>query len=189
MLTLLEHILADPWTHARWLNTLSYLEHVGARKLAACHHPTKVREEMLRHAAEEFRHAHFFKRQIAKVWPNVLSTYASLLGGRRTWYYLHRLDAAIARKTNAAGAYLLVSYAIEKRAEQIYPLYERLLRAAGIPIYLGALIREEAGHLEEVSGEMDAQIRALAPWACAIEESLYQEWLAHLRQECLTRTV
>ena len=53
-------------SHAKWLNTLSFLENCGARKIAACEHPTLVKEEMLKHAAEEFRHAHHLKRQIDK---------------------------------------------------------------------------------------------------------------------------
>ena len=44
-------IIAAPELHAKWLNTLSYLENCGARKIAACEHPTLVKEEMLKHAA------------------------------------------------------------------------------------------------------------------------------------------
>ena len=53
---LLDAIIPSPDLHAAWLNTLSYLENSGARLIAACEHPTGVKEEMLKHAAEEFRH-------------------------------------------------------------------------------------------------------------------------------------
>ena len=37
---ILPHLIAAPSLHAKWLNTLSYLENCGARKIAACEHPT-----------------------------------------------------------------------------------------------------------------------------------------------------
>lgn len=45
-------IVASTKLHSKWLNTLSYMENCGARKLAACEHPLLVKEEMLKHAAE-----------------------------------------------------------------------------------------------------------------------------------------
>lgn len=50
---MLQTIVADPFLHAQWLNTLSYLENCGARLMAGCEHPTLVRK-MFKHAAEEF---------------------------------------------------------------------------------------------------------------------------------------
>lgn len=64
---LLNTIIASDELHAKWLNTLSFLENCGARKIAACEHPTLVKEEMLKHAAEEFRHALHLKRQIGRI--------------------------------------------------------------------------------------------------------------------------
>ena len=60
-------IVKDPLLHGLWLNTLSYLENCGARMIAACEHPTLVKEEMLKHAAEEFRHAFYLKKQLARI--------------------------------------------------------------------------------------------------------------------------
>ena len=64
---LIQNIVSDPFLHALWINTLSYLENCGARKIASCEHPTAVKEEMLKHAAEEFRHAFFLKTQLRRV--------------------------------------------------------------------------------------------------------------------------
>ena len=55
---LIGSIVKSSSLHGLWINTLSYLENCGARMIAACEHPTLVKEEMLKHAAEEFRHAH-----------------------------------------------------------------------------------------------------------------------------------
>src|ERR1700761_1696107 len=91
---LLTAIVASNDLHAKWLNTLSYLENCGARKIAACEHPTLVKEEMLKHAAEEFRHAHYLKRQIQKLSSDPLPTYSlsHMLGGTATLHYLSALD-------------------------------------------------------------------------------------------------
>ncbi|MGZ3633296.1 MAG: hypothetical protein ACXU9U_03630 [Parachlamydiaceae bacterium] len=72
---LISTILANDYLHAKWINTLSYLENCGARMIAACEHPTLVKEEMLKHAAEEFRHAHHLKRQLAKLSVDPFETY------------------------------------------------------------------------------------------------------------------
>ena len=65
--SLLRLVIAHPDLHAKWLNTLSFLENCGARKIAMCEHKTLVKEEMLKHAAEEFRHAHDLKKQLLKI--------------------------------------------------------------------------------------------------------------------------
>src|SRR3984957_12933917 len=96
---LLSRIVAVPTLHARWLNTLSFLENCGARKIAACQHPTLVKEEMLKHAAEEFRHAHHLKRQIQKVSSDLMDTYSLsyMLGGTATLHYLSHLGLKVSR--------------------------------------------------------------------------------------------
>src|ERR1700758_2678612 len=87
---LLTIIVASDELHVKWLNTLSFLENCGARKIAVCEHPTLVKEEMLKHAAEEFRHAHHLKRQIDKINSFSLCDYSPhhILGGYQTLHYL-----------------------------------------------------------------------------------------------------
>src|SRR5436190_9666392 len=89
---LLTLIVASGELHGKWLNTLSFMENCGARKIAACEHPTLVKEEMLKHAAEEFRHAHYLKRQIARV-ATPIEDYSSttILGAMASHQYLSRL--------------------------------------------------------------------------------------------------
>lgn len=57
----LRKIIADERVEARWLNTISYLEYVGARKIfrsVATSHPSV---SVLDHLADETRHAAAFK--------------------------------------------------------------------------------------------------------------------------------
>lgn len=197
--TLLPLIIAHPFLHAKWINTLSYLENCGARKIAACQHPIKVQEELLKHAAEEFRHAHYLKKQIARVTSQRLGQYEvrQLLGGVVSLQYLNRLDLQVSRYLSQQAkipkskvketAYLLVTYAIELRASELYPIYERLLRACDAKVTVKSILLEEQEHLREMeaevnkldSGGMHSEI------ACKMEADLFKKWLMALEKELL----
>lgn len=171
-------VIADPSLHATWLNALSFLENCGARAIAHCEHPTLVPKELLKHAAEEFRHAYFFKAQIQKVYPPGLPDYrfASMLGGIQTYHFFTRLHLTICRYLKEEWAlrgdslrehaYLLVTYAIEKRAEEIYPAYQEALRAQNQPLSIVGIIRDEAHHLQEIEEGL--------PQLCSPEEMAHR---------------
>lgn len=182
----LESLLSNPLQHSKWLNTLSFWENCGARKLAACQHPTKVKEEMLKHAAEEFRHAHFLKQQIHRLEVPYLHDYClpSLLGGMDGYHYLDRLDVGISRLLNEKGHgkdlnYLLVTYAIERRAEEVYALYHQVLKQERSPIRIYSILLEEKEHLAEITEELSVWPEAskLCADACRIEAKLCGRWL------------
>lgn len=196
---LLEHVIANPCLHAKWLNTLSYLENSGARKIAACEHPTLVKEEMLKHAADEFRHAHYLKKQIQRTGA-ILSfpdySLSHILGGLHTLHYLHALDAKTCRylKTHfpqkgqhKAAAYILVTYAIELRAQELYPGYDALLRKKGSKVTVKSIALEEEEHLREMRREMElvGLQREHLHYACTIEASLCSNWLIACQGQCL----
>lgn len=186
----LEHILSSDLLHAKWLNTLSFLENAGARKIAACEHPTLVKEEMLKHAAEEFRHAHHLKRQIGKLQTPALEDYSkeNILGGLATFHYLNALDLGVSRLLTEfnlplkEGAYLLVTYAIEKRAEALYPIYHTLLKNRRSPISVKSILLEEKEHLQEMEEGLAhfPQGQTLSHLACSLERTLYENWLTAL---------
>lgn len=176
--------------HVKWLNTLSYLENCGARKIAGCEHPILVREEMLKHASEEFRHAHHLKKQIARISSDTPQSYAKneILGGAATFHYLNALDVQASRYLKGQGlaarhmkeaAYLLVTYAIELRAAELYPVYDRILRETSSPVTVKSILLEEKEHL----AEMTAGLKTLpdgvmhAEQICKIEGDLCRKWL------------
>lgn len=192
--TVLEKIVRCNELHAKWLNTLSYLENCGARKIAACEHPTLVKEEVLKHAAEEFRHAHYLKRQIQKLSTKEIPTYlpSEVLGGMETLNYLDSLDVKTCRYLKKLGfsresiretAYLLVTYAIELRAEALYPIYDAILRKESSRIAVKSILLEEKEHLNEMREGLqkipDGFIHAGN--ICAIENKLCSQWLHSLR--------
>jgi hypothetical protein len=187
---LLTAIVASDALHAKWLNTLSFLENCGARKIAACEHPTLVKEEMLKHAAEEFRHAHHLKRQIEKVSLHRMKTYSLslMLGGTFTLHYLTALDLKVSQYLKAIGlsknsvkeaAYLLVTYAIELRADELYRIYDEILRKAGSKVAVKSILLEEKEHLNEmIEGLKQLPSGFLhADHVCSIESDLCKKWL------------
>ena len=58
MQQLLQTIVQSDVLHAKWLNSLSFLENTGARKISASEDSYQVSYLQLKHAAEEHRHAY-----------------------------------------------------------------------------------------------------------------------------------
>ncbi len=97
---LITTIVKNDDLHARWLNSLSMMENTGARKISASEHPTQVNLTILKHAAEEARHAFLLKRQMSKLVPlEQYPTYEApyLLAPVKSYQYLHALDVAVSR--------------------------------------------------------------------------------------------
>jgi hypothetical protein len=198
MQLLLKHIIEQPMLHARWLNTLSMMENTGAKKIKRCEHPVFVSEIILKHSAEEARHAYYLKRQIQKIGSNICPTYEQeyLLAPKSSYAYLHKLDIDVCRYLKSKydlrqeklkyAAYLLVTYAIEVRADELYPQYQEALREQGSAVSVKNIIAEEKNHLEE----MQAQLRVFSPeWeqmcadVCRIESGLYDNWIKDLEDK------
>ena len=192
--TLLPTIINDNVLHAKWLNTLSLMENTGARKISASEDPLTVTYIILKHAAEEHRHAFFLKKQIEKTGEELLS-YAPqyLLAPAQSRYYLNQLDIEVCRylKKELAlsgralkfAAYLLVTYAIEVRADELYPIYQTCLENANSKVNVKSIILEEEGHLEEMLN----QLKQFSPiWeshaekAVELEAKLFGEWVVAL---------
>src|SRR4029077_12459101 len=92
-------LVQDNVLHARLLNTLSMMENAGAKKIKNCEHPVLVNEIILKHSAEEARHAYYLKKQIQKIAPKTCPTYEKkyLLAPNISYYYLHTLDIQVCR--------------------------------------------------------------------------------------------
>lgn len=195
---LLKRIVQDGSTHARWLNTLSFMENAGARKISKCEHPTLVSQIQLKHAAEEHRHAYYLKKQIGKINPELCKTYESteLLAPIATSQYLHSLDIKACRYLQKAfnldktdikyAAYIFVTYAIEVRADELYPVYQQVLTEASSKIMVKSIILEEEGHLEEMIhqlNEFSPDWKHHADHILTIEKELHEEWINAITEE------
>ncbi|HEX5037265.1 MAG TPA: hypothetical protein VFX30_08920 [bacterium] len=150
MKEILEKIAAKPSLEARWLNTLSLLEYIGARKIGKTFSKVHPSIEVLEHHADETRHAFAFKR---------LSAIVS--GGEDLGYlcpdeaidYFQTLDKTlsdwITKLTSHSDSnqnYLIVTAVIERRAMKLYPVYRRITRNGFIRDELKRVVEEEASH-------------------------------------------
>lgn len=195
---LLPVIINDVQLHTRWLNTLSLMENTGARKISACEDTETVTYIILKHAAEEHRHAFYLKKQIEKIDKAACPTYSSvyLLAPNSSKHYLNQLDVDVCRYLKKElgltgselrfAAYLLVTYAIEVRADELYPIYQDALDNASSKVNVKSIILEEEGHLEEMIKQLqnfspDWQLHANK--AVEMESGLFKEWIRQLSKE------
>ncbi|TKB95938.1 hypothetical protein [Pedobacter cryophilus] len=194
----LENIVKDNLIHAQWLNTLSFMENAGARKISASEDKQKVSLIILKHAAEEHRHAYYLKKQIGKLGEDLCQNYEDqyLLAPKASKYYLNNLDVKVCKYLKNElhlngtelkfAAYLLVTYAIEVRADELYPVYQDVLSDMESKVTVKSIILEEEGHLEE----MLHQLKTFSPnWekyaqiAVDLEKELFQNWMLGLEEE------
>ena len=184
--------------HAKFLNTLSLQENIGARKISASETLETTSCMVLKHAAEEHRHAFYLKKQMERLIPGECPTYRPdyLLAPFSSKYYLNKLDLETSRYLRNTlflkgaelkfAAYLLVTYAIELRADLLYSIYQKVLHMEGSRVSVRSIILEEQGHLEE----MIVQLKTFSPdWEhhakqiTAIETHLYVDWIKDLAIE------
>jgi hypothetical protein len=193
--SILETIVNDNTLHSKWLNTLSFMENAGAKKISASEHKEDVNLIILKHAAEEHRHAYYLKKQLEKLEGGLCKTYKSheLLTPDHTRFYLNALDIAVCRylkkEFGLAGfdlkfaAYLFVTYAIEVRADELYPVYQEVLTQASSRVTVKSIILEEEGHLEEMLNQLKAfstDWEHHAEIVVKIEQEMFDKWINHL---------
>ena len=148
----LRRVIAQAGDHTRFLNLLSLLEHIGSRKIMLSQMKGILTQDILKHLAEETRHAFFSQREAEKLAGHKLEVYAdteTLAGGAGKLYF-GRLDAGLTRPlgdVHAETGYLWVSLVVELRAIWVYRLYQQELVAAGYPLPLKGIIAEEDKHL------------------------------------------
>ncbi|MEM6828888.1 MAG: hypothetical protein AAGA66_05815 [Bacteroidota bacterium] len=195
---LISQIVASDELHAKWLNSLSMMENCGARKISASEHSQKVDLIVLKHAAEEARHAYYLKSQIKKTNYQGCKDYHpdELLAPVQSKQYLHELDAAICRYLKSEmsyeghqlkyAAYLLVTYAIEVRADELYPIYEEVLKEQDSNISVRMIVAEEKGHLEEMIQQMNEffdQWSSHSDFVLKIEKQLFTHWVRAIEKK------
>ena len=199
--SILSTIVKDKTLHSKWLNTLSYMENAGARKISASEHKEEVTLLILKHAAEEHRHAYYLKKQLTKLDESLCKTYGNseLLAPNHTRFYLNTLDVKVCRylkqhfKLSGAdlkfAAYLFVTYAIEVRADELYPVYQTVLTENESKVTVKSIILEEEGHLEEMINQLNefsSDWQKHAEEIIQIEQEMFNNWMMGLNEEVLT---
>ncbi|MBI3297120.1 MAG: hypothetical protein HYZ75_03080 [Elusimicrobia bacterium] len=173
-----------PADHARFLNTLSLMEHVGSRKIMLSHEGRPLAEDALKHLSEEARHAHFFRRAAEKVAGRSLGYGAGdALAPWSGRMYMERLDAALTKRLgdDRALAYRYVTLAVELRAQWFYELYQEVLSAEEMSLSLKSVLAEEDAHLKEMQEALEKADPLYEP-RCAefstLESGLFEKWFA-----------
>ena len=188
---LLDGFCADPARHARFMNTLSLMEHIGSRKIMATQQGDDLDQPTLKHLAEETRHAFFFKRQAERAASRTLAYgEAELVAPAAARMYFQRLEAAIAKPLRAdadrRAAYLYTSMIVEFRAVWAYRLYQEALTRAGLAVSLKSLLAEEVGHLSEMATRLNGLgafgAERVAKF-CAEERRLFERLIAALEAD------
>jgi hypothetical protein len=186
---LLGRVIPDTALHARLINTLSMLEHMGTQKIMVTQHAAGIDQPTLKHIAEEAHHAYFMKRQAEKAAGRPLEYVPEdLLAPASARMYFRRLEASMLgtlhRQRSARAAYLYMSMIVEFRALWFYGLYQQALRKARHPLSLKRVLGEEAHHLQdmahrlELGGEL-SNARVDAFLSC--EKTLYTRLLGAMR--------
>jgi hypothetical protein len=189
---LISQIVADPALHARWLNTFSYLEYVGFRKIVKSQRAEVLTAAILGHACEEGRHALGLKKLAVKLGGAGFDSYAPqvLLCGEEAEAYFQDLDQscdeAFADRSadeRVRLAYGYVTWLVERRALDVYGLYKNALGDSEIARKLGGLLAEETKHLSDIETLLQAADPAFSTRSKefeAVENSLYEVFLAAL---------
>jgi hypothetical protein len=187
---LLESIVAEPQRHARMINTLSLLEHMGSHKIMATQHSAAIDQQTLKHVAEEAHHAYFMKRQAEKTAERPLEYVADdLLAPSSARMYFQRLEGATVRalgpKRSTRAAYLYMSMIVEFRALWFYGLYEQALKRARHGLSLKRVLGEEQAHLGDMAERLEAgheldDVRAAQ--VLAAERKLYARLLGAIER-------
>jgi hypothetical protein len=152
----LKRVIEEDTLHGRFLNTLSLLEHIGSRKIMLAHLHKSPNGDVLKHMAEEARHAYFFSHRAELLLKKPLHDYsqATTLAPAAAKMYFGKLDSMVEHTIAASGAadacYLWVSLMIELRAHWAYGLYQEALQQHQKAFSLKSLIAEENLHLAEM---------------------------------------
>ena len=169
----LRAVMDEARLHSLWLNTLSFLEYIGARKIAKALPQEAFNERLLEHFSEEARHSLYFKNlaRIARrggggATSGEKKTQAAfdsetagggwnpgfkeeeLLSGRAAREYFQSLDnkAKALSEGDIFLNYLLSSCAVERRAVSVYSIYNRLLKEKQFSFNLDPVLKDEKKH-------------------------------------------
>lgn len=184
----LDAIVRDPPAHARFMNMLSMLEHMGSRKIMLSQMNRTLTEETLSHLSEEARHAYFFKRHAERIGGAKLDGFTDENAMCRipAAMYFGRLDAGISKEVGDEAAYQWVSLIIELRACWLYEIYQDVLESSGVALSLKALLAEEDQHLADMFSQCGGRHDLLKKLS-AYETSLFAKFWAVLAQEIVLR--
>jgi len=197
--TVLLKIISDHHTHARWINLLSYLEFMGSRKIFKTQKNGRISEAILKHAADEARHALILKQMISKITDDSGFEFynaSHILNAYSGFRYMQSLDAMVKKyMLSVFGSgedfsyicYVYMSYVIEVRANWLYDIYSGLLERNKSAIHVSGIISDEVRHLDDMSREItniDSKSGEHIKYFLGRESMLFERFLTSV-EHCL----
>lgn len=175
----LKTIVEDSHRELEWLDLLSQLEYVGCRKIVKAVAFDGVNFEVLQHISEEASHAFLLKSLVEKGGLKRRSWTEAPLG-QMGWRYFRELDERVSKLQEDPHAhYPAVSWVVEKRVLELYPLYLKVTRNPGVKRVLTRILAQERRHGSQF-GEMP-----FPDWfrekALAIEAELWDRFTTELQ--------
>ena len=153
LLKILEKVTSDKALHSRWLNTLSYLEYIGTRKILKSLPAHIFGKTFLEHINEEARHSLFFKNLAQKEAQKNLSFQAhEMLAPQSASDYFQKVDHynEMFSFSNPLLNYFYTTYTVEQRALVVYSLYNEILKRKGFSFSIQSVLNDEKAHLDFV---------------------------------------
>ncbi len=143
--TFLKNVVQDPQLETEWLDLLSQLEYVGARKILKAVSFEDVSISVLRHLAEESSHALLLKRVVENRQPN--RQWSQSKWGPLGFEYFSELDRCVsALVNNDRRSYPLVSWIVERRVLDVYPRYQAITREPEVRQAITEILQDEVRH-------------------------------------------
>jgi hypothetical protein len=188
-------VVKDDHVHARWLNTFSFLEYIGFRKIVKSQRAEVLNRALLMHALEEGRHALLLKKLAVKLGGQAFDFYRpeTMLCSDAAKTYFRELDHGCDEKfahleeiERAKLVYLHVTWLIERRALDVYGCYKKVLGDSDLAPKLNALLAEEVGHLRAVEAGIaagDPEHASRSQEFEALEAGLYNDFVEALARE------
>jgi len=186
LIKILEYIVSDDNLHSRFLNTLSFLEYIGTRKMLKSLPASSLNASFLEHINEESRHSLFFKKLAKKISGKDVSFLDyEMLCRIPAEKYFQKMDqeAMTISRSNTILNYLYTTYIVESRATSVYSIYSKILRRNQFHFTLNSILKDEFKHLETVIGS----IKKLDPFADHNFETLKEH--EHLAYFSLLRSL
>ncbi len=177
---ILKTIVNHPKLHGKFLNTLSMIEYIGARKILKSQNKENLNIIMLKHCSEELKHSIFLKSIALQVYDKLEDCYSekTTLAYHEANNYIQGIDNICAKFLNKKENflnYLLSTYTIEVRALEFYNYYNKILE----DFNLDFLIKEEHAHLDEMNNQLNLLLKdkeKIIDNAQIIEQDLFEKF-------------
>ena len=145
---ILNNIVEQPERETEWLELLSLLEYVGARKLFKSVPFHEITATTLKHMHEEAQHAYLLKRVASDLCQSDRSWRNNPLFDVGYWY-LDGVDKEVTQLSLELGLppYALVTAVIEERALVVYPPYLERTRNPAVQRVIRQIMTQERSHL------------------------------------------